>query len=90
MLFNLLYLLFFLVLGVLSIYSITAGWRSRAAIRANHPSVRPHPELLDRQGRMIRDPLLVVRVTPRDADIRSRLEAIYEKSPDSDERQQQN
>jgi hypothetical protein len=81
-----LYLFFFVVLAVLSIYSITAGWRRKLS-RRSRGGVRPHPELLDRQGRMIRDPLLVVKVTPRDTETRRWLESIYNNSPDNDERQ---
>ncbi|WP_245595857.1 DUF2973 domain-containing protein [Gloeobacter kilaueensis] len=63
---------------------MAVGWRQRQSRKTNR--IKPHPELLDRQGRLIKDPLLVVRVTPRDADFRSRLEALYNQSPDEEQR----
>ncbi len=86
MLFQSLYLLCFLLIGTLAFYTMSAGWRARRAMKPGRSGIQPHPELLDRQGRVIRDPLLVVRVTPRESDIRSRLEALYNQSPDTDER----
>ncbi|BAC90418.1 DUF2973 domain-containing protein [Gloeobacter violaceus] len=84
MLLHLLYLLCFLLLGTLAFYTMATGWRQKQQGRANR--IQPHPELLDRNGRVIKDSLLVVRVTPRDTDIRSRLEALYNRSPDDERR----
>ena len=39
-----------------------------------------HPELLDEQGKVIEEPLLVMRSVSVD-DARSRLDALYEASP---------
>ena len=39
-----------------------------------------HPELLDEQGKVIEEPLLVMRSVSVD-DARSRLDALYESSP---------
>ncbi|MEL6440796.1 MAG: DUF2973 domain-containing protein [Cyanobacteria bacterium J06621_8] len=39
-----------------------------------------HPELLDEQGRVIEEPLLVMRSVSVD-DARSRLDALYDASP---------
>lgn len=41
---------------------------------------RVHPELLDEQGQVIEEPLLVIRSVSVD-DARSRLDALYEASP---------
>jgi hypothetical protein len=87
---QLLYIFFFLLLGAFSFYTMATGWRRNLSGRDRRVNARTHPELLDRQGRMIRDPLLVVRVTPRDPDIRSQLEALYNNSPDTDERKREN
>ena len=52
----------------------------------NSASSRPrtqkkvHPELLDEQGQVIEEPLLVMRSVSVD-DARSRLDALYENSP---------
>lgn len=49
-----------------------SGYRSRSSV--------PHPELLDENGRMINEPLLVMRsMTVEDA--REQLDAIYKLSP---------
>lgn len=58
-------------------YSGSRGGQSQSA----PPSV-PHPELLDDSGRVINEPLLVMRsMTVEDA--RSQLDAIFEASPSS-------
>ena len=43
-------------------------------------SKKVHPELLDEQGKVIEEPLLVMRSVSVD-DARSRLDALYEASP---------
>ncbi|MBC8121162.1 MAG: DUF2973 domain-containing protein [Gemmatimonadaceae bacterium] len=85
MLFQILYLIVFCILGVLAFWSMSTGWRTNRSVlrQSRGPETRPHPELLDSQGRLIRDPLLVVRVTPREEEIRHQLEALYRNSPDT-------
>ena len=45
-----------------------------------HTSKKVHPELLDEQGKVIEEPLLVMRSVSVD-DARSRLDALYNASP---------
>lgn len=45
-----------------------------------HNSKTVHPELLDDQGQVIEEPLLVMRSVSVD-DARSRLDALYDSSP---------
>lgn len=42
----------------------------------------PHPELLDEQGRLVNEPLLVVRSVSVE-DARQKLDALYNSSPSS-------
>lgn len=48
------------------------------ANKSNRPT--PHPELLDENGRMIDEPLLVMRSMSVE-DAREQLDAIYKSSP---------
>ena len=47
--------------------------------RGSHPEA-VHPELLDERGKVIEEPLLVMRSVSVD-DARSRLDALYDASP---------
>ncbi|MBD2775874.1 DUF2973 domain-containing protein [Iningainema tapete] len=44
--------------------------------------IRPHPELLDSSGNLIKEPLLVMRSVNVE-DARQQLDALYESSPGS-------
>lgn len=46
------------------------------------PQPAPHPELLDEQGRMVEEPLLVMRSIGIE-DAREQLDALYNSSPGS-------
>ncbi|WP_448563636.1 DUF2973 domain-containing protein [Trichothermofontia sp.] len=53
-----------------------------AGTGANQPTKpTPHPELLDESGRVVNEPLLVMRSLSVD-DARERLDALYNRSPD--------
>lgn len=64
-------------------YSMTRSPMSNQALRpylsSSFQSV-PHPELLDTQGNLIKDPLLVMRSINVE-DAREQLDALYESSP---------
>lgn len=72
-----------LTLGLESQRYAAPGWPSN---RSSQPSaqgrspVTPHPELLDTSGRVIDEPLLVMRSLDAD-EIRDRLDALYRSSP---------
>lgn len=53
---------------------------SGGANRQMHPA--PHPELLDESGRVVNEPLLVMRSLSVE-DARERLDALYNSSPDA-------
>lgn len=86
---HLLYILAFTILAFLAIGNLirsmlTLGLESQrtystgSAIRARRPV--PHPEFLDETGRVIHEPLLVMRsMTVEDA--REQLDALYRSSP---------
>ncbi len=92
MLLHLLYILAFTVIAFLAVGNLirnimtlglesqrqSAPMRGDSAYRSR--SSAPHPELLDEDGRMINEPLLVMRsMTVEDA--REQLDAIYKSSP---------
>jgi len=59
-----------------------SGYDPRSSLSSRLRSV-PHPELLDSDGRMIDEPLLVMRsMTVEDA--REQLDALYKSSPGGD------
>lgn len=98
MLLHLLYILAFTTLAFLAVGNLirnlmTLGMESQrqspsrggagygASRRSDRPA--PHPELLDADGRIINEPLLVMRsMTVEDA--REQLDAIYKSSPNGD------
>jgi hypothetical protein len=53
---------------------------SKASYRSARPRV-PHPELIDDQGNVIDEPLLVMRSMTVD-DAREQLDALYHQSPE--------
>jgi hypothetical protein len=95
MVLHLLYIIAFTILAVLAVANlirnlITIGIDSQrsysskaSSLGSSYPSSRQtvtHPELLDASGRVINEPLLVMRsMTVEDA--REQLDALYEASP---------
>jgi len=49
------------------------------------PRLVPHPEMLDDSGKVLQEPLLVMRSIGID-DVRDRLDAIYDSSPEASPR----
>mgnify|MGYP002777089351 FL=1 len=99
MVLHLLYILAFTVIAFLAIGNlvrnlITLGVESQRqyppmghASENRRTPRNPHPELLDENGRMINEPLLVMRsMTVEDA--REQLDAIYKASPGGESAQQ--
>lgn len=95
MLLHLLYILAFTTLAFLAMSNlirnlITLGSESRqypsgggAYRRASMARSVPHPELLDSEGRVVNEPLLVMKsMTVEDA--REQLDALYNSSPGGD------
>jgi hypothetical protein len=94
---QLLYIIAFAILAVLAIGNLvrslfTLGVESQRGYRPNDDTqtlvsrsgASPHPELLDESGRIINEPLLVMRsMTVEDA--REQLDAAYRNSPGSSE-----
>jgi hypothetical protein len=94
---QLLYIIAFLVLAVLAITNLirslfTLGEQSQRSYAPrsqvenliSRSGISPHPELLDERGRVINEPLLVMRsMTVEDA--REQLDALYRNSPSSSE-----
>ncbi len=94
---QLLYIIAFVVLAVLAIGNLirslfTLGVESQHSYRPineaetliSRSGASPHPELLDESGRIINEPLLVMRsMTVEDA--REQLDALYRNSPSSRE-----
>lgn len=91
MVLHLIYIIAFTVLAVLAISNLIRNLISlsfdsqRSYSNQNSPSrfgsqTPPHPEFLDESGRLINEPLLVMRsMTVEDA--REQLDALYESSP---------
>ena len=92
-----LYIIAFVILAVLAIGNLirslfTLGAQSQRSYAPQSPTstlisrsgASPHPELLDERGRVINEPLLVMRsITVEDA--REQLDALYRNSPSSNE-----
>ena len=55
-------------------------WSNQPTATAKGPT--PHPELLDETGKVMDEPLMVMRAMPID-DVRSQLDALYDASPSS-------
>lgn len=92
---HLLYVLVFTVLAVFAVSNLirnmftlgrdmqgqdSSPWSDRPRSAPKGPT--PHPELLDESGKMLDEPLMVMRAMPID-DVRSQLDALYESSPSS-------
>jgi hypothetical protein len=88
-------ILYILAFTVLSIFAISNLIRSMIALSQNDPRgyqdnrnrrVPPqyaHPELWDKDGKYIDEPLMVIKSINVD-DARSRLDALYNSSPSND------
>lgn len=89
---HLLYLLVFMILAVLAVSNlirnmITLGrdvqrqdagsWSNRTGSSSEQA---PHPELLDESGRLLDEPLMVMKAMPIE-DVRSQLDALFDASP---------
>jgi hypothetical protein len=83
---QILYIVAFAVLSILAITNLVRNLitlsQAPAPVEKRYTSV-PHPELLDENGNITQEPLLVMRSFSVD-DARSRLDAIYDASPDQD------
>ncbi|EKQ67976.1 Protein of unknown function (DUF2973) [Leptolyngbyaceae cyanobacterium JSC-12] len=93
MVLHLLYIIAFTVLAVLAIANLIRNLislgidsqrpysnRNSAIPQFSSQKTPPHPEFLDESGRLINEPLLVMRsMTVEDA--REQLDALYESSP---------
>jgi len=93
---HLIYILAFTVIALLAVSNLIRSlvtlsaetqkfyppqYNGSGANRASSPRQKPvHPELLDEQGKVIEEPLLVMRSVSVD-DARSRLNALYDASP---------
>lgn len=87
-------ILYILAFTILSIFAISNLIRSMIALSQNesrnyqnrHRRVAPqyaHPELWDKDGKYIDEPLMVIKSINVD-DARSRLDALYNSSPNHD------
>ena len=88
-------ILYILAFTILSIFAISNLIRSMIALSQNDPRgyqynrnrrVSPqfnHPELWDKDGKYIDEPLMVIKSINVD-DARSRLDALYNSSPSSE------
>ncbi len=84
---HILYILAFTVLACLAVGNLirnllTLGLDSTRPVSQGYrrPQMTPHPELLDANGRMIDEPLLVMKSMSVE-DAREQLDAIYRSSP---------
>jgi hypothetical protein len=82
-------ILYIIAFALLSILAISNLFRNLVALSQSTTGrdrllvqrTVPHPELLDENGKISQEPLLVMRSLNVE-DARSRLDAIYEASPD--------
>lgn len=88
---QLLYILAFTFLAFIAVGNLirnllTFGNEARQPVRSvpttRRPQPIPHPEMLDDAGRIVQEPLLVMRSIGIE-DMRDRLDAIYDSSPES-------
>ncbi|WP_218082124.1 DUF2973 domain-containing protein [Anthocerotibacter panamensis] len=88
MLFTFAYFAAFTLIAYLAFSGMFRSLRSLNRIQPKQPQAKvvPHPELLDRDGRPISEPLLVVNFVEPPDEVRRRLEEIYNKSQDAPER----
>jgi len=87
---QLLYILAFTFLAFIAVGNLIRnllafGNEARQPTRSDRPMLNrlrpiPHPEMLDEAGKVVQEPLLVMRSIGID-DMRDRLDAIYDSSP---------
>ena len=88
--FQILYLVVFTLLTVLAVTNLVRNILAVSSDRDRPTGVRrpkvpiTHPELLDERGKVIDEPLMVMRSASVE-DIRNRLDALYDSSPSSGE-----
>ena len=90
---HLLYVLVFTILAVVAVSNLIRNmfilgrdmqgqdpspWSDQPKVAPKGPT--PHPELLDDAGKILDEPLMVMRAMPID-DVRSQLDALYDASP---------
>ena len=84
--------IYIVAFSVLLLFAIANLVRSMIALSHRETEAVPfkgrpirtlHPELLDASGKIINEPLLVVRSMDVE-DVRSRLDALYESSPSAE------
>ncbi|ABD02086.1 MULTISPECIES: DUF2973 domain-containing protein [unclassified Synechococcus] len=85
---QILYLIAFVAIAFLALRNlvanvITLGVEERKASPRRARKRIPHPELLDEDGNLTEEPLLVIRSASLE-EARSRLEDLYSGSPDED------
>ncbi len=85
---QILYLIAFTAIAFLALRNlvanlITLGKEERKASPRHFRKRIPHPELVDEEGNLTEEPLLVIRSTSLE-EARSRLEDLYSGSPDED------
>lgn len=85
---QILYIIAFTLLSILAVSNLVRNLIdfSRSTpqeIKSARSSPVPHPELLDADGNITNEPLLVMRSYSVD-DARTRLDALYDASPDHD------
>ncbi|MFQ3584950.1 MAG: DUF2973 domain-containing protein [Cyanobacteriota bacterium] len=85
---QILYLVAFAAIAFLALRNlvsnlITLGMEERKASPRRSRKRVPHPELVDEDGNLTEEPLLVIRSTNLD-EARNRLEDLYSGSPDED------
>lgn len=81
-------ILYVVAFTLLSLIAVSNLIKSMIALSEVKPPTRPlrptlHPELIDENGKVTEEPLLVMRSLDFD-DARSRLDAIYNSSPNPD------
>lgn len=84
---QIIYLIAFAIVAVLAVRSlisslISIGAEQRQPIR-RRPRHVPHPELVDEEGNLTDEPLLVIRSTSLE-EARSRLDELYHESSEED------
>lgn len=84
--FQILYLVIFAILTVIAVTNLVrnimmvASDSRRPLSAPPQRSIVPHPELFDSSGKVVNEPLMVMRSASVE-DIRDRLDALYESSP---------
>lgn len=84
---QIIYLIAFAIVAILAVRSlisslISIGADQRRPVR-RRPRRAPHPELVDKEGNLTDEPLLVIRSTSLE-DARSRLDELYHNSPEDE------